>query len=81
MKILLYFEAKKQIAQSGIGRAMKHQIKALVLPARPQPPLRRRAVSLWTTAGSLSAPSWRFGAHEKNVGQRDPAGRTARRTG
>ena len=30
MKILLYFEAKKQIAQSGIGRAMKHQIKALV---------------------------------------------------
>jgi len=30
MKVLLYFEAQKQIAQSGIGRAMKHQINALV---------------------------------------------------
>lgn len=31
MKVLLYFESKKLIATSGIGRAMKHQMKALEL--------------------------------------------------
>lgn len=29
MKVLLYFEGKKMISKSGIGRAMKHQIAAL----------------------------------------------------
>jgi hypothetical protein len=29
MKVLLYFEKQKQIKQSGIGRALSHQKKAL----------------------------------------------------
>ena len=31
MKVLLYFEKQKQIKQSGIGRALSHQKKALEL--------------------------------------------------
>jgi 1,2-diacylglycerol-3-alpha-glucose alpha-1,2-glucosyltransferase len=31
MKVLLYFELAKAISKSGIGRALKHQQKALSL--------------------------------------------------
>jgi hypothetical protein len=55
-----------------------HHLDALVLPARPRLAARRVAVSQRTTPGILSAPSRSSGAHEKNAGKRDAAGRTAR---
>ena len=74
--VLLPFQARTYSVIARLHTSAPPPHTSLVLlPVR----VPRAEASSRTTAAELPAPHWRTGAHEKNVGQRDPAGRTARR--
>ena len=47
MKVLLYTESLKAISKSGLGKAIKHQMKASILQKFPIPTIPTSSLMMW----------------------------------
>ena len=67
MKVLLYTEGIEQIGKSGLGKAIKHQMKALDYAKVGTTELNEMAISDFTYEQKLGSPVLVISEHEKEI--------------